>query len=354
MATLFSAIETQVRRHLLEPAALATPGSITVTPQGTAGATTWTYKLVAINASGTTEAGAASSTTTGNATLDGTNYNRLTWTAVSNATGYWIYRTAVGTSPTTTGRIVVLGAVTTYDDQGAAGDSTTAATANTSGLTSPFWSSAELLAIAGKACLDLWRDVVDLKAEHYLTVDTTNVTMAASTATLTGVPSDVHKIYLIEPINNGTNGVNRGLIFEPLDYNDVKFRDARAHDAVDPSNAVIYYAITGQGAPVGAPTIHVAPQINSAVSLRFCYIPVLAATDLESGDNIPIPGEADNAVIAWTVAYARAKEREDRAPDSGWMAIYATEKAHLLQSLGQRQYQENQTVNAMFEAYWGG
>src|SRR3990167_5032716 len=168
MATLFSAIETQVRRHLLEQAALATPGSITVTPQGTAGATTWTYKLVAINASGTTEAGAASSTTTGNATLDGTNYNRLTWTAVSNATGYWIYRTAVGTSPTTTGRIVVLGAVTTYDDQGAAGDSATAPTTNTTGLNSPFWSSAELIDIMNQGIKDLWRDIVDLKQEHYL------------------------------------------------------------------------------------------------------------------------------------------------------------------------------------------
>ena len=87
MSTLLSAIETQVRRHLLEPATLATPGSITVTPQGTSGAATWTYVLVAINATGTTEAGAASSTTTGNATLNGTNYNRLTWTAVTNATG---------------------------------------------------------------------------------------------------------------------------------------------------------------------------------------------------------------------------------------------------------------------------
>src|SRR3990167_489147 len=117
MATLISSIETQARRHLLEPATLATPGSITVTPQWTSGATTWTYKLVAINATGTTEAGAASSTATGNATLDGTNYNRLTWTAVTGASGYWIYRTAAGGTPSTTGRIVVLGAVTTYDDQ---------------------------------------------------------------------------------------------------------------------------------------------------------------------------------------------------------------------------------------------
>ena len=353
MATLISAIETQARRHLLEPAALSTPGSITVTPQGTSGAATWTYKLVAINANGTTEAGAASSTTTGNATLDGTNYNRLTWTAVTNATGYWIYRTAVGTSPTTTGRITVLGAVTTYDDQGAAGDSATAPTTNTTGLTQPFWSSAELVDLVGKGCLDLWRDIVDLKAEHYLTIDTTNVSLAANTATMTGVPSDVHKIYLIEPLNNGSNETNEGLVFEPLDYNDPKFRVARAAADIDPSNAVIYYAITGQGAPVGAPTVYAAPQTTSAVSLRFCYVPTLATSALESGDNVPIPGEADNALIAWVVAFARAKERDDRSPDPSWLSVYATEKAHLLQSLGLRQYQELQTVDAIFEQWWG-
>src|SRR3990167_8677092 len=349
MATLFSAIETQVRRHLLEPAALATPGSITVTPQGTAGATTWTYKLVAINASGTTEAGAASSTTTGNATLDGTNYNRLTWTAVSNATGYWIYRTAVGTSPSTTGRIVVLGAVTTYDDQGAAGDSATAATTNTSGLSAPIWTSAELVDIIGKGCFALWRDIVDLKAEHYLTVDITNVTLAADTATMTGIPADVHKVYLIEPQDVSSDSDNKNLFFKPLDYNHPRFMAARTQDAISPSNNVIYYAVTGQGAPVAAPTVRIAPQVSSAVNIAFSYVPVLATADLASDDNAPVPGEADNALIAWTVAYARANEREDRMPDPGWLQVFNTEKEHLLQSLGQRQYQEEAYVDAVFE-----
>ena len=352
MATLLSALETQVRRHLLEPAALATPGSITVTPQGTAGAVTWTYKLVAINTTGTTEAGAASSTTTGNATLDGTNFNRLTWTAVTGATGYWIYRTAVGTSPTTTGRIASLGAVTTYDDQGAAGDSATAPTTNTTGLNSPFWSSAELIDIMNQGIKDLWRDIVDLKQEHYLTNDTTLVTMAASTATLTGLPADIHKVYLIEPVDTSGDSTNKGLVFQPRDYNHKYFQSARTMDAVDPSNNVIYYAVTGIGAPTGSGStvIYVAPQVNSAVTLRFVYVPVLAAKI--SSDNVPIPGEADNALIAWTVAFARAKEREDRSPDPGWLSIFATEKQHLMQSLGQRQYHEPAYVDALYEEYW--
>jgi hypothetical protein len=74
--------------------------------------------------------------------------------------------------------------------------------------------------------------------------------------------------------------------------------------------------------------------------------------DLTTNDFVPIPGEADNALVAWTVAFAHAKEREDRAPDANWLSIFSTEKQHLLQSLGLRQYQEPQYVQAQFEDYW--
>jgi hypothetical protein len=216
--------------------------------------------------------------------------------------------------------------------------------------TASFWSSAELVDIINKGIKDLWRDIVDLKQEHYLTVDNTNVSLAASTSTLTGVPTDVHKVYLIEPRDVSNTSTSRNLIFKPLDYNHVVFQGARTANAIDPTNAVIYYAVTGTGTPVAAPTIYVAPQVSSAVNLSFAYVPSLA--DKTAADNVPIPGEADNAVIAWTVAFARAKERDDRSPDPSWLAIYATEKQHLLESLGLRQYQEAQIVDAMFEEYW--
>lgn len=216
-----------------------------------------------------------------------------------------------------------------------------------------FWTDAELIDIIGKGILDLWRDIVDLKAEHYLTVDTTNVSLAANTATLSGVPADVHKVYLIEPRDISTSSSNLGLIFKPLDYNHAFFQGARSRDDIDPDNDTIYYAITGQGAPFAAPTIYVAPQVNTAVNLSFIYVPVLATTAFaDSSDNVPIPGEADNALIAWTVAFARAKEREDRAPDPSWLLAYSTEKQHLLQSLGLRQYQEDMFVDAIYESFW--
>ena len=217
-------------------------------------------------------------------------------------------------------------------------------------VTASFWTSAELVQVIIRGIKDLWRDIVDLKGEHFLTVDNSNVYLSAATATLTGVPQDVHKVYLIEPRDMSVNGTNRGLVFVPRDYNHASFQSARTLDDIDPSNATIYYAITGQGAPVNAPIIYIAPQVTSAVNLSFCYVPTFPT--LAAASTVPIPGEADNALIAWTGAFARAKEREDRSPDPNWLVIYGTEKAHLMQSLGQREYQEPQTVSAIFEQYW--
>lgn len=213
-----------------------------------------------------------------------------------------------------------------------------------------FWSSIELTDIINRGIKDLWRDIVDLKQEHFLTIDSTNVTFPANSTTLSGVPTDIHKVYLIEPRDLSTTGTNVGLSFLPMDYNDHTFQLARGQAPIDPTNAVIYYAVTGQGGPVNAPTIFAAPQVTSAVNISFGYVPVLSAKT--SGDVVPIPGESDNALIAWTVAFARAKEREDRGPDPGWLRTYATEKQHLLQSLGLRDYQENTFVGAVFEQYW--
>ena len=213
-----------------------------------------------------------------------------------------------------------------------------------------FWSDAELTEIAVKGVRDLWRDIADLKQEHFVITNTTDVTFPANATELAGVPNDVHKVYNIEPVNMTVNGVNIGLMFSPLAYTDNRFQEARTELAISPQNDVIYYAIHNAGAPISPPRIFCAPQVTSAVALAFTYVPTLGP--LTGSDPNPIPGESDNAIIAWTVAFARAKEREDRAPDPGWLTIYATEKQHLLQSLGVRQYQEAVFAKAMYEEYW--
>lgn len=213
-----------------------------------------------------------------------------------------------------------------------------------------FWSSAELVSICISGIKDLWRDTVDLKQEHYLTVDDKNVTLPANATTMSGVPTDVHKVYLIEPRDLTSNSVNVGLQFRPADYNHVVSQAARSTNPIDPTNATVYYSITGQGAPVNAPVIYTSPKVTSPVNITFSYVPTLGP--LTAASIVPIPGEADNALVAWTVAFAMAKEKEDRSPDPAWISVYATEKAHLLQSLGLREYQEPSFVDAMWEQYW--
>ncbi len=212
-----------------------------------------------------------------------------------------------------------------------------------------FWSSDELIDIMNKGIKDLWGAIIDLNQEHFLTVDTTNVSLAADTASLTGVPSDVFRVHLIEP-SDTTVSPGQRILFVPRDYNSNEFTNARSLTAQDPNGGVrIYYTLTQAGAPVAAPTVLVAPQLTSALALRFVYVPILAA--VTSGGNNPIPGEADNALIAWTVAYGRAKEREDRSPDPNWLAVYATEKRNLLVRLTPRQTQEPDVVEGVFDVW---
>jgi hypothetical protein len=116
---------------------VSTPGAPTVTTNGTTGAQTWGYKIVAVTANGQTPAGTQGTTTSGNgvSTLTGSNFQSLSWAAVSGATSYKIYRTTLAATtpnPATTG---LIGSTTgtTFNDTGLAGDSSTAPTLDTSG-----------------------------------------------------------------------------------------------------------------------------------------------------------------------------------------------------------------------------
>ena len=216
--------------------------------------------------------------------------------------------------------------------------------------TASYWSSAELIAAANLACHDLWRSVSDLRALHIATLDVTNVSLAANATSLTGVPADCVRVHMLEPRDLSSSGTSRGLKFTPKPYNSPEFQLARAQDATDPSNGEVFWVQMGAGGPVVAPTVMVAPMVTSTVLLSLTYVPVLA--DLTAGSANPIPGESDNAVIAWMVAYARAKERDDRAPDPSWLTVYATEKQNLLVSLTPRQDQEPMVATAYFQEYW--
>lgn len=98
---------------------LPPPGAPTVTPEGTAGVTTYGYVVVAITpGGGATAASATGETTTGNATLSITNYNSIAWSSVSGAGGYLIYGVSTNPSGSVGLLAAVWGGTLSFDDYG--------------------------------------------------------------------------------------------------------------------------------------------------------------------------------------------------------------------------------------------
>ena len=213
-----------------------------------------------------------------------------------------------------------------------------------------FWTDAELISHANNGIKDLWRRLNDLYQEYFVTMDITNVSMTSGTNQMTGVPADLFRVVAIEPRVLGDNNPNPGLIFKPRRYNDPDFTTARARSPIEPKNAVIFYALMQQGAPVAAPVIYFAPQVTDTALLRVLYNQTLAT--VSGSDPNPIPGESDNAIIAWIVAYARARETDPASPDPEWIALYGTEKTNLIQQLTPRSIQEPEHAEAIFETLW--
>ncbi len=209
-----------------------------------------------------------------------------------------------------------------------------------------FWSDDELMDHAIEGCQDLWKALIDTFADHFLTIDETNVRQPANALALAGVPATCFRVKAIEA--RALNG-DRRLHYVPLDCTHPRFTSARLQPPMDASGSVIYYDLIAAGAPIAAPTILVAPRSTADVPLRLFYITTL---DLTSVSDNPIPGHSDNAIKAWIVAYARAKEREDRSPDPEWLAIYATDKKNLLPVVTPRQDDEDDYADAIFEPWW--
>ena len=103
------------------------PAAPTIAQVGTVGATAYDYVVAALTATGSTQASAVGSTSTGNATLSATDYNTITWTAVADATGYVVYGRS-GTALTELGSTTT---ALTLDDTGQALGTAAAPTANT-------------------------------------------------------------------------------------------------------------------------------------------------------------------------------------------------------------------------------
>ena len=116
---------------------LPAPAAPTVITQGTAGSTSYTYAVTALDGFGETLASTGTTIATGNATLNTTSFNRITWTRVGGAVSYKVYRTASSGTPSTTGLIgTVAASVATMqlDDKALAASGSTPAANTTGGL----------------------------------------------------------------------------------------------------------------------------------------------------------------------------------------------------------------------------
>lgn len=221
-------------------------------------------------------------------------------------------------------------------------------------LVPKFWSPGEATAgtdteladIFWLGAYDLWGAILDLHAAHFYVVNVSDVSYQPGMTQLSGVPQDCFRVQLIEPVNTTSTGPFASTIFTPRKYNSDEFKAARQQSSTNlgASNwGQIFYDVSNVGPPIGPPTILCAPPVTSAIPLRFVYNPALVR-----GDYNPIPGMSDNALKAWVIAMARAKETEDRIPDSGWLSVYATEKQQILTRMTPRQEQEPEVVSDFF------
>jgi len=189
-----------------------------------------------------------------------------------------------------------------------------------------FWSDDELLAHVVTGCRDLWRALVDLHQDHFVKIDTT-VVLPTTSDTLTNVPADLFRILFLQPLEPNASG-QRPIRFRRASLTSVDFTSAQLRSPIDVTGdaGIFYYAIVNAGSPVTRPEIYVAPQASGELALRLVYVPTLPGS--LSVDSInPIPGESDQALMAWCAAYALGKQADGTfAPDTTWLSIYATEK----------------------------
>jgi hypothetical protein len=100
---------------------LAIPAVPSITQHGTAGSTVYGYAVTAVLADGSTQTAISpiATTITGNATLSPSNYNTISWSSISGAASYTVYRTTGGGSSGKIGQT----ASTSLNDTGLSGDS---------------------------------------------------------------------------------------------------------------------------------------------------------------------------------------------------------------------------------------
>ena len=135
---------------------------------------------------------------------------------------------------------------------------------------SPYWSDNELATLVVQGASDLWREIVNIDEDYYLTVKedfpTSRLFLPKNTPTVEGTPSNLFKLKFLEPLNSEV-----GLSFSvPDGYDDPGFATDRHRNPVG-VNEPEPSSVTVLGAPPNS-TINVYPPPNFDLPLRMAYV----------------------------------------------------------------------------------
>lgn len=201
------------------------PGTPVVLPVGTPGISPYSYVVVALFGGDVSAPSAAGSTSTGNAVLTVTEFNRLTWTASTGAIGYDVYRVIGNGGGQSPPRLIAEGTtLLTLDDTGLQGDILTPPTINSSlGL--------KQIIFAPKANQAISFQLTDYRMKPPVLVDEGFEGTTGVGETLLQVPEQLHENVLLEYIRRRLMA-DEGDEREPMADQDFKFalRDAWAEE----------------------------------------------------------------------------------------------------------------------------
>ena len=214
--------------------------------------------------------------------------------------------------------------------------------------TDPFWSDPEILRYINRGIADVRRSINQTHQDYHFELDAT-VEHQPGVDTLVNVPVNCGVIYGLEVLDPTTHA----LVYVRRPWGSTEFHAARRPTAqVDPlTGGIVYYTPTGVGAPAAAPVIRVAPVVSAVVPLRLSYQPVPDIT-LGLNDIVPLPGNADEALIQWTTAFMVGRQRPDQQPDQTRMGLYNVEVQKILVASAPRDESDTETVEPLFEEYW--
>lgn len=174
-------------------AALTDMGAVTVTPTG-GSATSYTYKVVAVDRSGNTTLAGTGTTSTGAASLTASAFNTLTWTAVNAAVYYDVYLTSIGQAQW-------LGSVTTNSFKDTIGTAASSGRYTSPGAGSVFAVVAAGIAASGGSGSAQTYFIYAVDADGHITAATTKSSAPTATAgnpvTLTWTPVGGADHYII-------------------------------------------------------------------------------------------------------------------------------------------------------------